>query len=261
MLRSALVLSIVASAALTASQSAAAASSYFAPEPPSTSGAPFSAVVTTQSTTTFADGNRIVRTNTVRYFRDGEGRTRTERGARASAGSAAAAAIITINDPVNGKRYILYPQRRVAMGLPIRSALMSPEATDAGDDFNAPFGLLGFGMGVGAKPVTEASVSETSLGKQLIQGVSAIGTRVVRTIPAGVLGNDSPITSTRDTWFSAELGLPIQITQKSSIGGVVTLTLEQLTRAEPDPSLFTPPADYKLHEIGVPLPTTATSSR
>ena len=42
-------------------------------------GAPFSGVVDVQSVTTFADGNRIVRTNTVRYFRDGQGRTRTER--------------------------------------------------------------------------------------------------------------------------------------------------------------------------------------
>ncbi len=89
------------------------------------------------------------------------------------------------------------------MGFPIRSGLTAARTTDAGEDLSAPFGLLGFGMGVGAKPVTEASVSETSLGRQMIQGVSVIGTRVVRTIPAGVLGNDSPITSTRDTWLGA----------------------------------------------------------
>jgi hypothetical protein len=94
LLRSAFVLCLLVSAAVTAPTPAAAASPYFAPEPPSTSGAAFSAVVTTQSATTFAGGNRIVRTNTVRYFRDAEGRTRTERSARASDGGAAGAAVI-----------------------------------------------------------------------------------------------------------------------------------------------------------------------
>ncbi|HTT03967.1 MAG TPA: hypothetical protein VMF64_01660 [Steroidobacteraceae bacterium] len=168
--------------------------------------------------------------------------------------------MITINDPVNGRRYILYPQRKVAVGLPIRAGSTSSDATDASDELSTPFGLLGFGMGVGARPLTEASVAETSLGKQVIQGVSAVGTRIVRTIPAGVLGNESPITSTRDTWFSADLGVPVQITQKSSIGGVVTLTLEQLARAEPDPTLFTPPADYKLRTIRLPAPSNAAAS-
>ena len=259
MLRNAFVLSVVG-AEFTASNLAAAANSpYFAPEPRSIGGAPFSAVVETQSTTVFADGNRIVRTNTVRYFRDDQGRTRIERSALASDGSSTGTTVITINDPVSAQRYVLYPRAKLAVVSPIS---LGPTVSDTGptEDLSAPFALLGFGMGIGAKPLTEASVSETSLGQQVFQGVSAIGTRVVRTIPAGVLGNERPITSTLESWFSPDLGMPVQITQKSSIGGEVTLTLQQIARAEPDPALFTPPAGYQRHEIRLPVPATGTAA-
>jgi len=258
MLRNALVLSV---AALTASTLAAAASNpYFAPEPPSISGAPFSALVKMQSTTVFADGNRIVRTNTVRYFRDSQGRTRTERSALTSDGSSAGTSVITINDPVSAQRYVLYPQAKLAVIRSIGQGATNSETIEPRDDLSAPFALLGFGMGIGARPLTEASASETSLGQQVFQSVSASGTRVVRTIPAGVLGNERPITSTLESWFSPDLGVPVQITQKSSIGGEVTLTLEQIVRAEPDPALFTPPADYQRHETHLPIAAIGTTS-
>jgi hypothetical protein len=48
------------------------------PQPEVLKGAPYSAVGTTEVVTTLADGNRITRTNTMRYFRDNSGRTRTE---------------------------------------------------------------------------------------------------------------------------------------------------------------------------------------
>jgi hypothetical protein len=259
MFRNAFLLAVTAGAALTASNlKAAAGSPYFAPEPPSVTGAPFSAVMQTQSTTAFADGNRIVRTNTVRYFRDSQGRTRTERSAtddRSSAGKT-----VTINDPVSGLRSILYPQAKLAMVSPIRVGVTSSETPEAAADLNSPFALLGFGMGIGANPSTEASASETSLGQRVIQDVSAVGTRVVRTIPAGVLGNEKPITSTLDSWFSPDLGLPVQITQRSSIGGEVTLTLKQIARAEPDSALFMPPADYRRHDIRLPVLATSAAS-
>lgn len=42
---------------------------------------------------------------------------------------------------------------------------------------------------------------------------------------------------------------PVTIDHKSSIGGELTLSLGQITRAEPDPSLFAPPAEYKVHQF------------
>src|SRR5579862_3343351 len=110
-------------------------------------------------------------------------------------------------------------------------------------------------MGIGATAVTESSSSETSLGHKLIRGLNATGTRTIRTIPSGVLGNEKPIISTMERWFSPDLGVPIQITQKSSIGGDLTLTLEQVIRAEPDPALFATPADYTRQDLQVPTAT------
>jgi hypothetical protein len=245
MLRKALVLGLALSSGLAGPLVAVAAGPFFE-EPPAIAGAPFSAVATTQSVTAFADGNRIVRTNTVRYFRDGQGRTRTERGDGPNR-------MIMINDPVGGERYFVRPENKTVFAYKMSAGStgavgMAPST----DDDMTPFGLLGFGMGIGANPTTEASSETTSLGQKSINGVTATGTRLVRNIPSGALGNDRPITSTLDRWVSSDLGIAVQITQKSSIGGEVTLNLEQVVRTEPDPTLFAPPSDYTRRDINLP---------
>jgi hypothetical protein len=237
---------------------------YFASEPPEIAGAPYSAVATTQSTTQFSDGNRIVRTNTVRFFRDGQGRTRTERGVGGEGEEITAQPnpTIMIHDPVGGQFYILHPQAKTAFvyKMPKRGSGNGAVSTIAPMDTLPSFALMGLGMGIGANAFTEASSAETSLGQKIISGVSTTGTRTVRTIPSGVLGNEKPITSTLEEWLSPDLGVPVQMTQQSSIGGVVTLSLSQVVRAEPDPTLFAPPADYTLHEVNMPTVAAGTTT-
>ena len=97
------------------------------------------------------------------------------------------------------------------------------------------------------------------MGQKSINGVAATGTRLVRNIPSGALGNEKPITSTLDRWVSPDLGIPVQVTQKSSIGGEVTLNLGQVVRTEPDPTLFAPPSDYARHDINPNAPMRAVS--
>jgi len=82
-------------------------------EPPAETlkGAPYSGVGTTEVITTLADGNRITRTNTMHYFRDGAGRMRTEY-QLATIGPFVpedAQSIVTITDPVAERRYVLHP--------------------------------------------------------------------------------------------------------------------------------------------------------
>lgn len=224
-------------------------------DPAPTPGSPFSAVVTTESTTVFSDGNRILRSNTVRYFRDGQGRTRTERNFAITGEDVTAQARprISINDPVSGERILLFPEHKLAFVIqqPATGAALAPKTADAADR-SPPFGLMGIGMGIGAEPFTEASAATTSLGEKTVNGTLAQGTRWVRTIPSGAIGNEKPITSTREEWFSADLGLIVQITQQSTLGGRVTLNLTQLDRSEPDPSLFTVPAGYFVHHVPRP---------
>src|SRR5262249_13566654 len=77
-------------------------------------GAPYSGVGTTEVVTRLADGNRITRTNTMRYFRDSAGRTRTEYqlGAIGPFVPEESQSIVTITDPVAGKRYVLTPAQK-----------------------------------------------------------------------------------------------------------------------------------------------------
>ena len=263
MLRRAIVLGLVFVPALVGTSVAVAGGGpYFASDPPQIPGEPYSAVATTQSTTQFSDGNRILRTNTVRFFRDGQGRTRTERGGGDGEETTAALStpMIMIHDPVGGRFYVLNPQTKTAFvyKMPNRGAGVPP-ATAPRESIPG-FALMGLGMGIGASAFTEASSAETSLGQKDISGVSTTGTRIVRTIPSGVLGNEKPITSTLEEWRSPDLGVPVQITQKSSIGGVVTLNLSQVVRAEPDPTLFAPPADYTVHDVSMSMATGVTTS-
>jgi hypothetical protein len=254
---------------LTATLAAFAAGPFFAPQPPTTAGEPFSAVAQTQSTTEFSDGNRIVRTNTVHYFRDGQGRVRVERnnGGAEGVGTATngvvvplAVGSIMIDDPVSGERINLMPQMKMAAVFKLPEGIRSGRVMQGPQpDESAPFALMGLGMGVGANGMTtESSAETTSLGQQIVNGVTATGTRIVRVIPVGALGNEKPITSTLEEWKSAELGIPVRITAKSSIGGSLTYNLQDLQRAEPDASLFSVPAGYK--QMNLPMQGAASAT-
>jgi hypothetical protein len=254
MLRKALIVAVTLIPGLVGSMVAVAAGPFFA-EPSQASGAPFSAVAKMESTTVFADGNRIVRDREISYFRDGQGRTRTERGEGPNR-------VITINDPVSGERYIVRPQSKLVIAYKLSTGgAAPPPVVPSEDDDMAAFALLGFGMGIGAGPATEASSDTTSLGQKSINGLAATGSRLVRNIPSGALGNAKPITSTLDRWMSSDLGVPVQVSAKSSIGGDLTLNLGQIVRAEPDPALFAPPSDYARHDITLPSKVTAAVTK
>ena len=80
-------------------------------------GAPYSAEAITETIQILGDGNRIVRKNSSRIYRDGEGRTRREQtlgniGPFAVEGDPPQ--IILINDPNNGVNYTLDPRDRTA---------------------------------------------------------------------------------------------------------------------------------------------------
>jgi hypothetical protein len=168
--------------------------------------------------------------------------------------------VITINDPVSAERYVLRPQNKSAYVYKAAATGTRSLAVASLNDELTPFGLLGLGMGIGAQSTTEASSEQTSLGQKTINGLTASGTQLVRTIPSGVLGNEKPITSTLERWVSTDLGIPVQISQKSSIGGELTLSLVQVTRTEPDPTLFSPPADYTRRDVNSPAPVVPVAS-
>jgi hypothetical protein len=78
--------------------------------------APFSGVGTTEVVTTLADGNRIVRTNTMKFYRDNAGRTRTEYSLNAIGPFTPdqARSVVTITDPAERKSYVLHAESKRA---------------------------------------------------------------------------------------------------------------------------------------------------
>ena len=86
---------------------------------------------------------------------------------------------------------------------------------------------------------------QEDLGTQSIAGVSAHGVREIQTIPAASNGTGNEIVLTDEYWYSDELHINVVIKHNDPRVGSVTMTLTQITRTEPDPSLFQIPEDYK----------------
>jgi len=88
-----------------------------------------------------------------------------------------------------------------------------------------------------------------NLGTRTINGVTAEGTRRVRTIPAGEEGNELPLEVIDETWSSKQMGLMLMTIRDDPRQGRTTVEFEELNLAEPDPALFAAPAGYKVEEV------------
>ena len=93
-------------------------------------------------------------------------------------------------------------------------------------------------------PGANANVTKESLGTQTVNGVLAEGTRYTRTIPAGRMGNDKPLTIVREEWYSPDLQMIVQSKRTDPFVGETTYNVTKIQRSAPDPSLFTVPSDY-----------------
>ena len=220
-------------------------------------GAPFCATVVTEHTQMFADGNRIHTSDDSSLCRDGAGRIRREAGLNLpGAGSETAPPkLITIMDPVAGYRYLLDSERKIAHRFPVgpgdRSAasaaqkgkvVMYQSFGEGGPEISAHRDVF-FKSGRVQSPDPEAT---EKLGNQDIDGIQATGTRVTTTIPAGKMGNDQPMTVTSEDWYSPELKATVMTKHSDPWAGERKTEFKDVNRAEPDPSLFTVPADYKI---------------
>ncbi len=233
--------------------------------------APYSAVGVTEVVQTLGDGNRIVRKNTMRYFRDSQGRTRTEF-ELAHVGPVALGAkhtVVTIHDPVANTRTILHPEAKRAdvikaaaggkPGLGRKHNVIVDRRVEGG-----PGGPANVAM-FSAAPIAAAPTMEglcdprmksmpapVSLGERTIEGLKSAGSRLEFTIPAGEFGNELPMTVRSEQWFSPELGVVVSSTHSDPMSGETTYRLTQISRTEPDAQLFTIPAEYTVNEMAGP---------
>lgn len=88
------------------------------------------------------------------------------------------------------------------------------------------------------------------LGKQVVEGVEAEGTRYVTTIPAGEIGNEQAIEVVFESWYSPELQTVVMSKHSDPRSGENTYRLTNINRSEPAHSLFEVPADYTMQQDG-----------
>src|SRR5262249_22166649 len=92
-------------------------------------------------------------------------------------------------------------------------------------------------------------VTRVSLGQKTLYGLKASGTHLEYTIPAGTIGNEQPITMSSEEWVSDELHVVLSSTRRDPMIGDTSYHLDHIDRAEPDPALFTTPADYPVQNM------------
>ena len=205
-------------------------------------GAPFSAVGVSESTQTLADGNHITRKTQTNLFRDSQGRFRKEvtiSGFGSLAASGQPKSFVVINDPVANANFVLHPETKVAekMGHMFRGM--------KGPMSGAFEGKL---QAHQQKEIDSGNLKKEDLGTQTIAGVSAQGTRLTRTIPAGQIGNEKPILIVHETWVSNDLQMVVMSKRSNPWSGESTYTLTNIQRTEPNAALFAVPSDFTVKE-------------
>jgi hypothetical protein len=238
-------------------------------------GAPYSATIANESVQTLADGNRIVQTSTGSAARDSQGRTRQDTALPTIGNLSAANAphLVFIHDPVAQTSYRLNLTDKTAHKIPLLPPLSAGTAGGGGatmtmrvsDGSGAPLPpsedmpvtVAGPGPGAFIEKHMSAKeggqVSTEDLGSQTMEGVLVKGTRTTHTIPAGEIGNEAPITIVSEVWISPELKTVVYSKRSDPRIGEQTFRLTNIVREEPNPSLFTVPADFRIVDDPAPI--------
>jgi hypothetical protein len=223
-------------------------------------GAPYSASITNESVQTLADGNRIVQSSTGTTARDSQGRTRQDAPLPPIGNLSAANAphLVFLLDPVAQVSYTLNLTDKTAEKMSEPSGAPGPFTSTAGGrqvvvmqsgavqlaDAPPPPPAIAMVKSLGSEE--HADVANEDLGTETIEGLVVTGTRTTRTIPAGEMGNEKPISIVTEVWTSPDLKTIIYSKRSDPRMGEQTFKLNNIVRAEPDASLFTVPADFKL---------------
>jgi hypothetical protein len=203
-------------------------------------GAPYSAIGVTETIQTLADGTTINRKIQANIFRDGQGRERRETtlpviGPLVASGKSGS--FVMIHDPVAGAAFILHPDTKIADQLP---------APRRGKNNSGAFqDKLAAHM---QQEIDNGALKKEDLGTQTFNGVLAQGTRFTRTIPAGQIGNDKPITAVTERWYSPDLQVVVKSTRTDPRFGSTTYTLTNIQRQESAAALFAVPSDYTVRQ-------------
>jgi hypothetical protein len=204
-------------------------------------GAPFSGVIEVERTIVPTNGGPPMKLRTVREVaRDAQGRVYNVFRQLVPVVTATEPPIIRIHmyDPQTRSFTYLYPQSKTYM----TGTVNHPAATEPADSAASPAG--------NSIPLSQFTKQE-DLGTQTIDGVAAHGVRERQTIPATNSNSGHELLLTDEYWYSDDLHMNVRIDHRDPRTGSVTMTLTNVKRADPDPSLFQVPDGYKSMERGI----------
>jgi hypothetical protein len=198
---------------------------------------PFTLVEKTLDEVPKADGTTVTRRTELHKWRDSQGRFRQEI-AQTTEGKEAAPDRATITDPVKNTVTTIYFDRKTARVIHLPPGALHPYV----DLDDRPMAAM---PGV--------QIKTAKLGDKSIAGERAVGRSVTRTRPPGTIGNATTIISVSERWISPDLKITLA-TSMDDPREKQTREVTELTRGEPDATLFQIPADYAVTEaVGPPL--------
>jgi hypothetical protein len=216
------------------------------PIPSGELGKPFSATITTRTSQSYVDGTNVNNTTTVVQYRDADGRTRTE-------SDTPNGQVVTIRDPAAGVSYRLDPAAKSAVKMAMAGIPVGPAQGGGRGGRGARGGSMVSASN--ADSVAENAKRNPNnivddLGTSTINGVPARGTRITTVIPIGAIGNDREFRSVDERWYSPDLNMIVKSVSTDPRFGTTTHEMTNISRVNPDRSLFEVPADYKIVSNG-----------
>jgi hypothetical protein len=208
-------------------------------------GKPLSATEVRHSVQALSDGTHIEHSDSSRFYRDSQGRMRSESPNR-----------VEIYDPVAGCTYDLDPQHKTYVKSPtdantVMIAVAGNSIRVSRTSGNAqPDRPSHVDLGIPYQHERQVLTTTEALPPQTIGGIAARGSRIASTVPAGIVGNDRDFKIVNERWVSDDLQILLKTTNSDPRFGTNTYELTNIVQGPPDPALFQIPADYSSRANG-----------
>jgi len=205
--------------------------SIFIPPKPN---APFSLKLTAEWSRPLAGGGSFTLANQRAIVRDSKGRIYQERWILVPKGGdiKSEMTVFQITDPAQHTWYNCSPRTKVCELLPYS---LTPEM-----QYQPRIGKSG------PLPDGRGVSQEDDLGLGTVEGLETHGFRETITFNPGTMGNDQPMTASREFWFSTQLAINLSSIVDNPQTGRQVFTVRELSTSEPDPAFFQVPAGYKV---------------
>jgi hypothetical protein len=201
---------------------------------PPLANAPFTLTLGTEWSRPLGNGGTFTLANQRHIVRDGKGRIYQERWILVPKGSKIESHmdVFQITDPAQ--------HTWINCGVKEKVCVLMPYTLTTDAVYKPAIGTTG--------PLPDGSGFHLheDLGLSNSNGVNTTGYRETITLNPGVLGNDRPMVTTREFWYSAQLGINLISKVDDPQNGNQFFAVTELTTSEPDPRFFEVPEGYKM---------------